>query len=281
MAPAFAMSEWSVTGTGLRGSGRRVALLRLALTALLISVAPSQEQARAAAAPAGIHTIKHVVVIMQENRSFDNYFGTFPGADGIAMHNGVPTACLPDPKAAQCLRPFYDPYDLNFGGPHGDGDSKSDIDSGKMDGFVRQLRSGAPSEHACRTFINPACVLNKRIDEPPDVMGYHDARQIPNYWTYAENFVLQDRMFAPNASWSLPAHLYMVSEWSAACPVRNVAMRCTNALQRADYTLDARPPTTNYRITYAWTDLTYLLFKHHVSWGYYDAPRLAAGLRGG
>ena len=50
-----------------------------------------------------------------------------------------------------------------------------------------------------------------------DVMGYHDAREIPNYWTYAEDFVLQDHMFAPDSSWSLPAHLYKVSEWSAAC----------------------------------------------------------------
>ena len=46
-------------------------------------------------------------------------------------------------------------------------------------------------------------------------MGYHDAREIPNYWTYAQNFVLQDHMFEPNASWSLPAHLFMVSGWSA------------------------------------------------------------------
>ena len=36
-------------------------------------------------------------------------------------------------------------------------------------------------------------------------MGYHDAREIPNYWAYAENYVLQDHMFEPNASWSLPA----------------------------------------------------------------------------
>ncbi len=42
--------------------------------------------------------IKHVVVIMQENRSFDEYFGTYPGADGIPMQNGVPTVCSPDPQ---------------------------------------------------------------------------------------------------------------------------------------------------------------------------------------
>ena len=45
--------------------------------------------------PAGIHKIKHMVVIMQENRSFDSYFGTFPGADGIPMKNGKPTVCVP------------------------------------------------------------------------------------------------------------------------------------------------------------------------------------------
>src|SRR6266849_5756906 len=36
----------------------------------------------------GIHKIEHVVVIMQENRSFDHYFGTFPGADGLPRRSG-------------------------------------------------------------------------------------------------------------------------------------------------------------------------------------------------
>src|SRR5579859_4248746 len=49
-------------------------------------------------AVADIHLIKHVVVIMQENRSFDSYFGTYPGADGIPMQHGVPTVCVPDPS---------------------------------------------------------------------------------------------------------------------------------------------------------------------------------------
>jgi phospholipase C len=42
--------------------------------------------------------IKHVVVVMQENRSFDSYFGTYPGADGIPMRDGRPTVCVPDPN---------------------------------------------------------------------------------------------------------------------------------------------------------------------------------------
>jgi phospholipase C len=99
-------------------------------------------------------------------------------------------------------------------------------------------------------------------------MGYHDAREIPNYWTYAQDFALQDHMFEPNASWSLPQHLFMVSEWSAFCTNPLNPFSCRNALQNPNPdggfngTNDAQPH-------YAWTDLTYLLHKYGVSWGYY------------
>jgi hypothetical protein len=53
--------------------------------------------------------IKHIVVIMQENRSFDEYFGTFPGANGIPMQNGVPTVCAPDPKTGHSARSGFGP----------------------------------------------------------------------------------------------------------------------------------------------------------------------------
>ena len=59
--------------------------------------------------PAGINKINHVIWIIQENRSFDNYFGTFPGADGIP-----PKTCLPDlPGSKSCVAPFHMPK----GGP--------------------------------------------------------------------------------------------------------------------------------------------------------------------
>ena len=213
----------------------------------------------------GIHKIQHVVIIMQENRSFDSYFGTFRGADGIQMRNGVPTACVPDPETEQCVRPFHDPSDRNFGAGHGAVDAINDIDGGKMDGFIRQqeIERAALLPHVgagCRNSTNPVCSMR---DKQPDVMGYHDAREIPNYWTYARQFVLQDHMFEPNASWSLPAHLFAVSAWSAKCASQD-PMSCVNALQSPDGPA-AKP------LDYAWTDLTYLLHKHNVSWAYYVA----------
>ena len=67
---------------------------------------------------------------MQENRSFDTYFGTYPGADGIPMANGKPTVCLPQTSGA-CVAPFHDPADVNGGGPHGQTNAVADIAGGK------------------------------------------------------------------------------------------------------------------------------------------------------
>ncbi len=220
-----------------------------------------------AVSEAGIHKIRHVIIIMQENRSFDSYFGTYPGADGIPAQDGHFTVCVPGPRAGRCVRPYHDPHDLNYGGPHGAGDAVADIDGGRMDGFVKEEELGRKT--SCQnTPFNPEC---SGSDTHPDVMGYHDAREIPNYWTYAREFVLQDHMFEPELSWSLPAHLFMVSEWSARCTIRHDPMSCYNEVSTppSPLRLGTRPGPGYQPPDYAWTDLTYLMHKYHVSWAYY------------
>jgi phospholipase C len=211
-----------------------------------------------------------VIIIMQENRSFDSYFGTFPGADGIPGLAGNPgkLPCIPDPDAQHCVRPFHDTADLNRGGPHGQRNTLKDIDHGLMDGFVFQAeRAGV-----CRA-DNPNCGRHCPIGDQhcTDVMGYHDAREIPNYWSYARHFVLQDHMFESVRSWSLPAHLYMVSGWSAICHHGNDPMACRSAAYPNTPPDWQRVKGVRYPVApnYDWTDITWLLYRHHVSWGYY------------
>jgi phospholipase C len=215
-----------------------------------------------------IFKVKHVVIIMQENRSFDQYFGTFPGADGIPGLAGNPGAlpCNPDPVNGGCVTPFHDTNDKNFGGPHGAANVVADMDCAnsttrtdcKMDGFVGQAEKG----RSCTT-TDPSCSPCTQTAQAQciDAMGYHDAGEIPNYWTYAHDFVLQDQMYEPNASWSLPEHLFQVSEWSASCTDPQNPFSCTNALQN--------PNPSDGQLHYAWTDLTYLLHRYGVSWAYY------------
>ena len=216
----------------------------------------------ATAAPGDIHKIKHVIIIMQENRSFDSYFGTYPGADGLPRTgSGAFAACVPDPQRGGCVQPFHDATDRNSGGPHGASNSAADVDGGRMDGFIAQQQRGGRGH--CRGAFDPNCGGGAQ----PDVMGYHDAREIPNYWQYARDFVLQDHMFEPNSSWSLPEHLFMVSGWSARCASSD-PMSCVNELQ-SPQRLTARGGGA--QPDYAWTDLTYLLHKNHISWAYYLA----------
>ena len=210
----------------------------------------------------GIHKIKHVVVIMQENRSFDSYFGTYPGADGIPMQNGTPTACVPDNQTGQCMQPYVDHADVNGGGPHGQTNATADINGGQMNGFIDQTNA---AKRGCLNTTNPACANSTK----PDVMGYHTQSDLPNYWSYAKNFVLQDHMFEPNASWSLPEHLFQVSEWSAKCTQHNAPASCVNALESPGLPPDFQGNRNGPAPIYAWTDLTYLLHKSAVSWGYY------------
>jgi phospholipase C len=248
--------------------------------------------------PAGIHKIKHVVVIMQENRSFDNYFGAYRAApyngrpqtvDGIPGLNGNPGAlpCVPDPQRHDCQTPYHDKSLTNAGGPHYQDTAVADIHGGKMDGFIKTVESGELDTDKL------GCIVKLKAPSCVDVMGYHTSNEIPNYWTYANNFVLQDHMFEPSLSWSLVAHLYVVSAWSAKCSNPLMASSCV-----ADNTFpdsDLVPSSKNTLLQqltgaalgivqpvdlddfqnspvkpdYAWTDITYLLHKYHVSWHYY------------
>ena len=240
----------------MRGAKRVVGVLLCAAVVASAGAASSGEKRPTAPDP-DIHKIKHVVVIMQENRSFDTYFGTYPGAEGIPKN-----VCVPDPRGG-CVRPYHNPRDRNTGGPHALRNAMRDIDGGLMDGFVREA---VAATHGCTDPNDPVCVAGGGGRE---VMGYKDARDIPNYWAYAHNFVLQDHMFEPNASWSLPAHLLMVSAWSAKCKVKGDPMSCVDAPDLPDRPPDFKGNRKHAIPDYAWTDMTHLLHDAHVSWRYY------------
>jgi phospholipase C len=209
----------------------------------------------AAAAPVGIQKIKHIIVIMQENRTFDSYFGTYPGADGIPSQ-----VCVPDPFHGGCVKPFVNHNDSSTGGPHDNAAYTADVNGGKMDGFVAQAEKTCTPGSQC----------------PTDVMGYHVSTDIPNYWQYAQNFVLNSHMLESVHSWSLPSHMYEVSAWSANCTNPHDPMSCTSSRAPNDRSLASPTP-------FAWTDLTFLLHQHNVSWGYYldhgaQAPGTSVGV---
>jgi phospholipase C len=194
----------------MRKSHVFVALAAAAIAAVVglsAELTPAGKERKPLSPPVGIHKIKHVIVIMQENRSFDQYFGTYPGADGFPRTaSGEFAVCVPDPVKGDCERPYHDVRDLNAGGPHGEANAIADVNGGKMNGFIGEAELAR--HKGCRK--NPNDPICSQRSANPDVMGYHDGSDIPNYWAYARNFVLQDHM----SSRTLPGACPRTSSWS-------------------------------------------------------------------
>ena len=169
---------------------------RLLTTALGIAALAAAGPAQAAVSPADGQTktpIKHVIYLMQENHSYDNYFGTYRGIHGDA--NGTPpNTCqmhnLKKPRLG-CVKPYRignSPIqDLN----HSTRVALHQLDGGKMDGFVDALR--------------------REGEGKPSTMGYYDGKDIPYYWNIADNFVLFDRFFTSNMGGSVGNHMFWVT----------------------------------------------------------------------
>jgi phospholipase C len=145
---------------------------------------------------------------------------------------------------------YHDTNDVNRGGPHIWSNAQGDIDGGKMDGFLVQSYKGVgPLAVPPTQNFNPNYTPGR---EPRDVMGYHDWHEISNYWSYAKLYVLQDRMFESVASYSLPAHLYMLAAQSGGYLGGFVNGRF-------------QPKPT----TYDFPEITELLTSGKIDWKYY------------
>jgi phospholipase C len=165
---------------------------------------------------------------MQENRTFDNYFGTYPNAEGIN-----PGVCLPVTRdGKECIKPFHlettqIPCDL----PHGWDNSRAAYNNGRMDGFVWAGGSRY-------------------------VMSYYNDRELPNYWTYAREYVLADFFFTSHFGSSLPNHTFMVAAQAGPAPDG------TGSLQTMKEEIDDDDG-------YEFPSIMDNLDKAHVSWKYY------------
>jgi phospholipase C len=129
--------------------------------------------------------IQNIIIFFQENHAFDNYFGTYPGANGTSGTQGI---CLPQTKGAStpCVGPYHSttltPVDMN----HNWSSAHADYDNGRMDGFIYSEGNQA-------------------------TMSYFDDSDIPRYWKAAQQYVLCDNYFTSVMSESLPNHLSLVA----------------------------------------------------------------------
>lgn len=135
--------------------------------------------------------IQHFVFLMQENHSFDNYFGTRPGVDGIPDGVCMPHLATESTSDPECVEPF----------PVGDR-GISDLDHTE-DAFIEQYAGGK---------MDGFVAANERRGQDGSLaMGYYDDKDLPYYWNIADEYVLFDRFFTSSKSGSVRNHMYAVA----------------------------------------------------------------------
>jgi phospholipase C len=237
--------------------------------------------------------IHHIIFIIQENHSFDNYFGTYPGANGFNDMNSpcCPTSLVTTPSVAMVspfhanentpvfivgdelppgqmypnssdmmelgggedLQPFLLPNETANGGccTHSWEAAHTDYNNGLMNGFI-------VGEHSNQT------------------MGYYDASDIPYYWDYASNFVLDDNFFSSLMGPSLPNHLYIASGSSGNGTLANP----NNYNWIRQGAVEDNPSISTgpdlqiqYYFNATWASMAQELSEHNISWKWYTGAR--------
>jgi phospholipase C len=227
----------------------------------------------------GTGPIKHVIFLVKENHTFDNYFGKYPGADGATR--GKTLQCdkgyAPGPSVPLTPAPYQYPHDLG----HAFAPGLTAINGGAMNGFN------------CVTYGD-------------DLTGYtqFSRKTLPAYWALADRFVLADHFFTSMYGPTFPEHLYTVAaqsygivdnkttvntpgnycddptEHTRRFPIEDLTTRDTKTIMDLeDHFLD--DPGNPFRIYAYWVDtptcinikvLPDQLEKANISWKYYAMP---------
>src|SRR5690349_13996454 len=146
-------------------------------------------EANAQAKKQDLNAIDHFIFIIQENRSFDSYFGTFPGANGATTGTISTGQVIPlSHSGDELARDLHHDWTAAIQG----------IDNGRMGDFD----------------LIHSTVSSCNVDG--DYLCYSQLHQqdLPNYWHYAKSFVLSDNTFSSLSGDSFPNHLYTVAAQS-------------------------------------------------------------------
>ncbi len=242
---------------------RYVILLVIVLLTTVVSwnsnfwQAPNAHPATAKAIP-----IKHIVFIVKENHTFDSYFGRFPGVNGattgVVKINGtghtIALNVAPNVSQNYC---------------HEWSCAQKAYDGGKMDAFnLSDPKYCGSPPYACYQAAQPSL--------------------IPNYWSYAQHFVLNDNTYSSLRGASFPNHLYIVAAGSgkdaAHSVISNPHIVNNNPSGGANWGCDAGPKSTVQLLNksrvfpcFTFTTLADEMQKAKVPWKYYAPPQNEGG----
>jgi len=231
--------------------------------------------------------IKNVVVIIQENRSFENFFAGYPGADAPTSGCAIPktsemtrprvtlplararsSSSCPPGDVSVALRPItFDDPDLG----HEWAKAQTEYDKGKMDGFSKLPTQGQWGSYPAYTYVEQSL--------------------IKPYWDMAQQYVLADEMFPTEWGGSFTGHLTLVAGTDDIKQSPSEAE--IDNPTAAPYDCDSPPGTKSSYVTAKkqqevnkgpfpcftqWNTIAQVLDNAGVTWKYYATKKLDAGI---
>ncbi|HEY2474304.1 MAG TPA: alkaline phosphatase family protein [Candidatus Cybelea sp.] len=207
--------------------------------------------------------IQHVIVVIQENRSFNDLFATFPSADGTT--HGVMETPSGDQNITLTKMRLASKCDFN----HEYEAYVADYDGGKMDGFSLEPSSGSCGNKSLAPY------------------QYVDPKDVEPYWSLAEQYVLGDHLFQTQGSGSFTAHQDLVAGATTIDPAKTRSL--VDFPRQKPWGCDAPPQTRTSLLVAVGSKLEYernkgpfpcltyatirdLLDARGVSWKYYSEP---------
>lgn len=233
-----------------------VFLFSLLISSPLICSAQTPDTTAQSQLPPNISQIQHVIYIIKENRSFDSYYGTFPGA------NGATSATISTGQTIQMGHQGDQlPHDITG---HGWWDAITGEDGIKMDRFDLVVAGSTNGDYLGFTQLYQA--------------------DIPNYWKYAKNFVLADNMFSSLNGASFPNHLYTIAAQSGGVWNNTLQINGKGQLWGCDANPGTQVPvlSVNMVVTkpfpcFDFQTLADLLDGAGLTWAFYAPPAGTAG----
>ena len=231
--------------SSIRGSRKRQVALSV-IAAASLGAALALPYAAAAAPPSVTATpIEHLVVIFQENVSFDHYFGTYPNATNAG---GSPFQARPGTPSIDGLTPAllnnnpngvnprrYDPTNINdvltCDQDHNYNDEQRAFDGGAMDLFPQTVGQGAGSSPT-----GIPCVAG-------DVMNYYDGNSVTALWNYAQRYAMSDNSYGTTFGPSSPGAINLASGDTGGVDMSHTVNNpsiATAAKPNADLTADGQ-----------------------------------------
>ena len=229
--------------------------------------------------------LEHIIFIVQENHSFDNYFGTFPGVNGF---NNAPSCCA-DFIGAETMAGYLNPFmvhpfhqdvtnpimivgdELPPGVEDAEEMSAPSANSSLTGPFPFGDEISIDLNHAsatARADWNNGAMNGFVINEGKQTMGYYDGTDIPYYWDYAANYVIDDNFFSSQMGPSFPNHLYIASGTNG--PGANVNGNANRGKWlKNGYVVDNYPGQTFSGLALDWMALAQELTEYNITWSWY------------